>query len=500
MDRRAATVIIGAGPAGLTAAYELGRAGSGSIVLEADNTVGGIARTAAYKGYLFDIGGHRFYTRVPLVESLWTEVLGDDMLTRPRSSRIYYRSRFFQYPLEALDALRGLGPVEAARCAASYLRARLHPRHPEPDFETWVSNRFGSRLFNIFFKTYTEKVWGIPCNEIRAEWAAQRIKDLSLRTLIQEALGSRRSRRERSADPSQAIRTLIHEFKYPRRGPGMMWERMRDRVEAMGSPVLLNHAVEKIHWRPGAGITSVEAAGRRFEVENLVSSMPIRDLFAALDPAPPAALLNSVAGLNYRDFLTVALILRDRDIFQDNWIYVHEPSVKVGRIQNYKSWSPEMVPDQANTCVGLEYFCFEGDGLWSSPDAELVKRASSELCQLGLARRQDILDGTVVRMKKAYPVYDEAYQPALADARAFITANLPNLQLVGRNGMHRYNNQDHSMLTAILAARNILGASYDLWRVNADSDYLEEGGEISAADLNALAASQPVVPSRLSVG
>lgn len=501
MSGRALTAIIGAGPAGLTAAYELGRAGAESIVLEADNIVGGIARTACYKGYLFDIGGHRFYTRVSLIDSLWSEVLGADMLTRPRSSRIYYRSRFFQYPLEPLDALAGLGPIEALRCAASYLRARLHPRRPEPDFETWVSNRFGSRLFRIFFKTYTEKVWGIPCNEIRAEWAAQRIKDLSLRTLIQEALGSQRRRRERSADPGKAIRTLIHEFKYPRRGPGMMWERMRERVEAMGSRVLLNHAVEKIHWRRGQGVTGLEAGGgRRFEVENLVSSMPIRDLFSALIPAPPAAVLNAVAGLNYRDFLTVALILRDRDVFQDNWIYVHEPSVKVGRIQNYKSWSPEMVPDPANTCVGLEYFCFEGDGLWASSDEALVERAARELCQLGLARREDVLDGTVVRMKKAYPVYDDSYEPALQAAREFVAAHLPNLQLVGRNGMHRYNNQDHSMLTAMLAARNILGGNYDLWRVNADADYLEEGGEISAADLGALARSQPAVPGRLTAG
>lgn len=468
------------------------------MVLEADSVVGGIARTASYKGYLFDIGGHRFYTRVKLVEAIWDEVLGEDMLTRPRSSRIYYRGRYYRYPLEPVDAIAGLGPWEAARCGASYLKARLAPRLPEPDFATWVSNRFGSRLFDIFFKTYTEKVWGIPCHQIKAEWAAQRIQDLSLRKLVQEAFDPQRRRRGPGGS-GKAIRTLIHEFKYPRRGPGMMWERMRDRIEASGrGRVRLNHPVERVNWRPGAGVTSLIAGGERFQGDHYISSMAIRDLTGALDPAPPASLRRAVEGLNYRDFLTVALIVRDRGMFADNWIYVHEPAVKVGRIQNYKSWSEEMVPDPANTCVGLEYFCFEGDGLWNQTDAELVALASRELVQLGLAHQEDILDGTVVRMKKAYPVYDDTYAPALEAVREFAAANLPNLQMVGRNGMHRYNNQDHSMLTAILAARNVLGSSYDLWRVNAEADYLEEGSDISAADLVALESSQPAVPRHLS--
>ena len=489
--------IIGAGPAGLTAAYELAKKGVRSTIVEADNIVGGIARTASYKGYLFDMGGHRFFTKVSLVEKMWKDVLGDDMITRPRSSRIFYKKRFFNYPLEPKNALFGLGVFEAVHCGLSYMWARAFPRKPEPDFETWVSNRFGRRLFNIFFKTYTEKVWGIPCNEIRADWAAQRIKDLSLRSLVLDALKPKS--KKANAPKDKVIKTLINEFLYPRRGPGMMWEKTQAIVEQAGSRVHMNTPVEKIEWEPGR-VTGVCAGGQRFEAEHFISSMPIRELIHSLEPAAPAELKKAADNLHYRDFLTVALIVKDRNLFPDNWIYIHEPDVKVGRIQNYKSWSPEMVPDPENTCLGLEYFCFEGDGLWTMSDEDLIGLARKELSQLGLAREEDFVDGTVVRVKKAYPVYDETYLEAVTIIRQWLTANVPNLQLVGRNGMHRYNNQDHSMLTAILAARNIMGSSFDLWQVNVDAEYHEKGGEITEEEVRAMDRTQPLVPARVASG
>ncbi len=408
-------LIMGAGPAGLTAAYELSNKQIPSVVLEADPVVGGIARTANYKGYLFDMGGHRFFTKVTLVEQMWKEVLGADFITRPRVSRIYYRRKFFQYPLEPMNALFGLGIVESIRCGLSYVKAQCIKSRPEEDFETWVSNRFGKRLFQIFFKTYTEKVWGMPCRDIKAEWAAQRIKDLSLFTLVWSAI---RPRKKHPRD--KVIKTLIHEFQYPRRGPGMMWERTRDIVEERGSKVLLNTRVEKIHWRPGA-VTAVTAGGRKFAAEHFISSLPIRELIQSLDPPPPPHILRAAEDFHYRDFLTVALIVRGKDLFPDNWIYVHESKVKVGRIQNYKNWSPEMVPDSETTCLGLEYFCNEGDDIWSMNDEALVDLGRQELGALGLVNPEAVMDGTVVRVKKAYPVYDEFYRKGLAAIQEFLS-------------------------------------------------------------------------------
>ena len=486
-------IIIGAGPGGLTAAYELSRRQVPSLVLEASQVVGGLAQTAEYKGYCFDIGGHRFFTKVSLVDQMWREVLGADFIKRPRLSRIYYNSKFFNYPLVPMNALIGLGLLESALCGFSYLKSALFPKKPEDDFETWVSNRFGRRLYEIFFKTYTEKVWGIPCHEIRAEWAAQRIKGLSLFSAVWNAIVPKRG-----GDKQKAIKTLIHEFEYPRRGPGMMWKKTRDILEQRGSPVLFDRPVDKILWEPGR-VLAVRSGGETYTGDHFISTMPIRNLLEALDPAPPERVRQAARDFNYRDFLTVALMVRGRDLFPDNWIYVHDPRVSVGRIQNYGNWSPEMVPDPETSCLGLEYFCFEGDGLWTTPDDQLIRLARKELALLGLVKEEDVFDGTVVRMKKAYPVYDGTYRRGLDVVREFLSA-VPNLQLVGRNGMHRYNNQDHSMLTAILAARNILGARYDLWSVNADTEYHEEGGEITEKDLAALELSQPLVPERLGRG
>ncbi len=485
-DSGPSVVIIGAGPAGLTAAYELSKNEVPSVVLEADSTVGGLARTVVYKGYHFDIGGHRFFTKVTLVEKMWREVLEDDFLPRPRLSRIYYRSKFFRYPLEPMDALFKLGLVETMRCCFSYLMAKLSPTLPEDHLEAWVSNRFGRRLFQIFFKSYTEKVWGIPCNQIGAEWAAQRIRGLSLKSLILNAIKPKRNQGKK------AIKTLIHEFYYPRKGPGMMWERTRQIVEERNSKVVFRAPVEKIRWQPGA-VTAVEAGGVTYTGSHFISSMPIREFIRCLEPAAPEAVRKAAEDLKYRDFLTVSLICRGRDLFPDNWIYIHESSVKVGRIQNFGNWSPEMVPDQETSCLGLEYFCNEGDELWEMPDEQLKEQARQEVARLGLVKSEDVLDGAVVRMPKAYPVYDATYQRGLATIRAFLET-VPNVQLVGRNGMHRYNNQDHSMLTAILAARNVLGGRYDLWQVSADEEYTEQGAEITEAELKAFEASQPLVP------
>jgi protoporphyrinogen oxidase len=463
-------VVIGAGPAGLTAAHELTDLGHQSIVFEKDDQVGGIARTVSYRGYRFDIGGHRFFTKVDIIQTLWEELMGDDFLVRPRLSRIYYRDRFFDYPLRPGNALRGLGPVESIRIVASYLKARGFPNSDERTFEDWVVNRFGRRLYEIFFETYTEKVWGIPCSEIGADWAAQRIKNLNLTQAIKHAfLGGRTG--------GSVITTLIDEFQYPRLGPGMMWERWCERLEARGVRTHLEAEVVDLHHQGGRveAVTVRFGNGRteRVSADHFVSTMPARRLVYSLDPPAPESVVAAAGKLKYRDFLTVVLIVRDAEVFPDNWIYIHSPNVKVGRVQNFKNWSPEMVPDPSTTSLGLEYFVNEGDELWSAPDKALVELGEAEMIRLGLIRPDTLIDGTVVRMPKAYPVYDSYYEEALATVRGY-TSSLTNLQLIGRNGQHRYNNQDHSMLTGIYAARNVDGADYDVWSVNVESEYHEE--------------------------
>jgi protoporphyrinogen oxidase len=469
------TIIIGAGPAGLTAAYELARAGRTAIILERDSSyVGGIARTVSYKGFRFDIGGHRFFSKNAEVEELWTAILGDQMIERERLSRIYYRGRFFKYPLESFDVLRQLGLFEATACITSYFAARLSPRRPLVSFEDWVINAFGHRLFAIFFRTYTEKVWGIPCNQISADWAAQRIKDLSMRALLSRAF-SLRSRRD-----GPVIKTLIDRFRYPRHGPGQMWDTLAAQLRGRGVTIQMGEQVTAIA-RDAGGIVSVATIGQRgpksYRAKHLISTMPIRDLIASLNPPAPTQVARAASSLKYRDFIVVTLIIDRADVFPDQWIYIHEPSVKVGRIQNFKNWSPAMVPDPRYTLLGLEYFCFSQDPVWRADDATLIALASDELVQLGLADASLIVDGTVARQSAAYPLYDAHYAAAVDAVRDFVAHEIPNLQLAGRNGMHKYNNQDHAMLTGLMAARNIMGASYNLWRVNGDALYLEEGEE-----------------------
>ncbi|MGA2812436.1 MAG: NAD(P)/FAD-dependent oxidoreductase [Candidatus Acidiferrum sp.] len=482
-DDQTQVVILGAGPAGLTAAYELSNLDIPCVVLEQDAVVGGLARTVEYKGFRFDIGGHRFYTKVSLVQQIWRDVLGDDLLTRKRLSRIYYKSRFFRYPLEPMDAIRGLGVIEALRCALSFVRGRLFPTLPEPDFATWVSNRFGRRLFETFFESFTEKVWGMECRKIAAEWAAQRIQGLSLWSLLRDAVSGR---------PDQQTTTLIKEFQYPRLGPGMLWSRMKEIVEQRGVRVILDSPVERVEWQEGR-VVSVRAGGETYHGREFISSIPIRELIAKLNPAAPPALLAAGKNFHYRDFLTVALMVRGRNLFPDNWIYVHDSMVRAGRVQNYGNWSPEMTPSADWTCLGVEYFCNTTDAIWKAPDVDVIGLAKREMVQLGLVREDDVVDGVVVRMPKAYPVYGHDYKEGLASVRHFL-ATVRNLQLVGRNGMHRYNNQDHSMLTAILAARNVAGARFDLWNLSVDRDYLEAGPQISNEEIAALDRTQPLVP------
>ncbi|MGL5080411.1 MAG: NAD(P)/FAD-dependent oxidoreductase [Microcoleaceae cyanobacterium] len=469
MSNHYSTVIVGAGPAGLTAAYELTKNGVHPLVLEAAAQVGGISRTEVYKGYRFDIGGHRFFTKVDIVNQLWREVLADDFIQVPRMSRIYYQNKFYDYPLSIFKTLTNLGLIESVLILLSYLKAKVKARL-EPDleaetFEDWVTNCFGARLYRTFFKTYTEKVWGIPCNKIEAEWAAQRIKGLSLKKAVINALFG-----------SNDTKTLIKEFDYPRLGPGMMWERFQEKVDANGGQVSLNTRVVSIK-RKGYQITEVIAdqGGQqtRLTADNFISSMPVTALINRLDPLPPEEVLYAAQSLSYRDFLIVALVINKRHLFPDNWIYIHSPEAKVGRIQNFKNWSPEMVPDLSKTCVGMEYFCSVGDPIWEASDTELLDLATREIETLGLAQASDVEDGTIIRQPKAYPVYDREYRQHLQVIQEYL-ARFDNLQTVGRNGMHRYNNQDHSMLTGYLAARNLLGEHYDLWNVNVERSYHEE--------------------------
>jgi len=461
-------VIVGAGPAGLTAAYQWTKLGRQPLVLEMSSQVGGIARTECYRGYRFDIGGHRFFTKVKEVEQLWREILGDDFIKVPRLSRIFYRGKFYNYPINLRNTLSNLGIYESIRILLSYFKWKVWPSREEHNFEQWVSNRFGGRLYWHFFRTYTEKVWGVPCTEIRSDWAAQRIQNLSLKRAVMAALTN---------SNSSGASTLIKEFDYPKLGPGMMWERCRDLVEANGGEVRMQTRVDKINLEGERvkSITTVDSQGRVKEVlcDHTINSMPISLLVQRLQPAAPQHVLDAASRLKYRDFLIVALIVHGTDPFPDNWIYIHSPEVKVGRIQNFRSWSKHMVPDENHASIGMEYFCHRGDDIWEMSNEDLIHLASQEIVQLGLVKDNTIVDGTVVRQARAYPVYDAQYKENLDIIHQYVNT-IENLQTVGRNGMHRYNNQDHSMLTAMLAVKNILGEQHDLWNVNVERSYHED--------------------------
>lgn len=457
-------IIIGAGPAGLGAAHELTTRDVRPLVIEKSGLVGGIARTENYKGYRFDIGGHRFYSKCDEIRHIWREMLGDDLINVPRLSRIFYRGRFIKYPLELLDTVRCLGVTESALILLSYLKTQVCPPGEEQTFEQWVTRRFGARLFQTFFKTYTEKVWGIPCNVLRADWAAQRIRGLSFTRAVRNAIFR-----------SGGAKSLIQEFDYPVLGPGMMWERFQQSVVERGGRVEMNAEAVRL-MRENGRVTSVVVKQADDETEmpaeRVISSMPVTELVRRLSPAAPDDVLRAAEGLTYRAFIMVALIVDRADLFRDNWIYVHDPAVTVGRIQNFKNWSSAMVADPAKTCIGMEYFCSEGDALWTMADADLRDLAARELATLGLAEEADVEDGAIVRQPKAYPIYDEGYDRRVRVVRDFV-ATIGNLQTIGRNGMYRYNNLDHSMLTGMLAARNVMGEDHDPWSVNAERSYGE---------------------------
>lgn len=462
-------IIIGAGPAGLTAAYELMKKGIPSIIIEKSSTVGGLSQTVKYKGYHFDIGGHRFFTKVKRVDDMWREVLKEDFLKRNRLSRIYYKGKFFFYPIKPTDVVKKLGIWESFLCGMSYFKSKIIKRPKEDSFEDYIINNFGERLYKTFFRSYTEKVWGIPCTEIKAEWAAQRIKGLSFSSLLKTMIIGNRG---------DKIKSLIEQFYYPKYGPGMMWEKTREIIESSSlSKVLLNSSAKEIIYKDGTvekAIISNNGKEETIEVSGLISSIPIIQLFQMLTPGIDRKYIDAANSLHYRDFITIALVINKNNLFPDNWIYVHDPDVLVGRIQNFNNWSEYMSENNETTCIGMEYFCFETDDIWNKSDKDLIDMAKNELDKIGLAKKEDVVDGAVVRMQKTYPVYDDSYEAAMPIIKEGFS-HFKNLYPVGRNGMHRYNNQDHSMYTAMLAVENLAdGKNHNLWDVNVERVYHEE--------------------------
>lgn len=459
-------VIAGAGPAGLTAAYEACKKGLSPVVFEKEREVGGISKTINYKDYLFDVGGHRFFTKYDDVKKIWNEILGDEFLVRPRLSRIYYNNKFFYYPLKPLNALKNLGLINSISVMLSYVYSQIRPYKNVKNFEEWISNKFGKKLFSIFFKTYTEKVWGISCKEIQADWAAQRIKSLSLGKAILNSIGFLGKGR---------VTTLIDEFNYPRKGPGQMWNSARKRIEEKGGKVELNSQLIRFNRkddRIASALVKNSGSLQQVSGDHFLSTVPLRELVQSIRPAPPDKVLKAAQELKYRDFFTVGLIIDKPSIFPDNWIYIHSPEVRVGRIQNFKNWSPEMVPDPQMTTLGLEYFCFDTDEIWKKDDEELIEMGKKEAAQLKFASPEQILDGLVIRSPKTYPIYDEGYKERIEVIKNYLSS-LKNLQTIGRNGLHRYNNQDHSMLSAMFAIRNISGENCPVWDINIDDEYHE---------------------------
>jgi len=522
-------VIIGAGPAGLTAALEfLRRSGIHPIVLEASREIGGISRTVRYKGNRMDIGGHRFFSKSDRVMNWWMELLppekgagteytlryqnqqrtlragstGGDaetsdlvMLVRPRKSRIYFLRRFFDYPIKlSADTLGKLGFGRAVKIGFSYLAAKIAPRRPEKSLEDFLINRFGRQLYLTFFKSYTEKVWGVPCREISAEWGAQRIKGLSLTTAILHFLKKLFARREQEGIQQKGMETsLIEKFLYPKYGPGQLWEHAAQLIRSQGGEILLGRRASRLVVEEDR-IVAVDAVNdcgeqQRFLADYVFSTMPVRELIHALDTEIPADVREVADGLQYRDFVIVGLLVNelkareaDGSPLKDNWIYIQEPDVLVGRLQIFNNWSPYLVADPSKTWIGLEYFCNDTDDLWNMPDEELTKFAIREVDKIGILRSADVVDAHVVRIPKTYPAYFGSYD-RFELIRGFVD-RFQNLYLVGRNGMHKYNNQDHSMLTAMTAVDNILAGVTDkqsLWSINTEMDYHEEESEKTSA-------------------
>jgi len=495
---RTPVVVIGAGPAGLTAARQLVGAGDPVVVVEEDSVVGGISRSVERDGWRFDIGGHRFFTKVKPVEAFWHEVLPpEDFLLRPRMSRIFYEGKFYDYPIKLGNALSNLGIIEALRCGLSFLWVRIHPPKNLDTLEGYIVSNYGWRLYHHFFKTYNEKVWGVPASELSADWGAQRIKGMSLWNAVWEPVRSSLTGRRR--DKSKQVTSLIEEFEYPKYGPGMMWEHCAEQVVDQGGELRMETSAVNVHVEDGAAVAVTVASGgqvERLEASHVISSMPFTALARCIDPPVPEEVVAAADALHYRDFLTVALVVPEDRGFPDNWIYIHSPEVKVGRIQNFGSWSPYLVKD-GRTCLGMEYFVFEGDELWTCSDDELIALGTKELAHIGLVEPSDVEVGYVVRMPKAYPVYDDTYGDHVGVIRRWLEEHAPNIHPVGRNGMHKYNNQDHSMYTAMLTVENIHGAHHDIWSVNVEEEYHEvDDGVGSGSRSGSGGRDAPVVPRR----
>ena len=462
------TIVLGAGPAGLAAAYRLSREGYPVTVLEKEKQVGGLSKTYEYKDCYFDIGGHRFFTRIDEVMQLWIELLEDKLKITPRLSRIFYQGKFFDYPIKPLKALLKLGLLESVLVGLSFVRIKLFPQPRIRTFEEWVSQQFGRRLFRIFFKTYTEKVWGVPCDQISAAWAAQRIKDLSLKSLIKSALGGSRSKK---------IRTLIPEFHYPERGPGMMYSALAEGIEIKGGEMEVGSDVIKIK-RDNTGIISVQVktdgGNKTWAGKYFLSSISVTECLQKLDPPPPPEVLGAAGFLSFRAHVAVNLLIDQKEIFRDNWLYIHSPELGMGRIQNYKNWSSRMVCNQDITTLGIEYFCDEGDELWNTADEDLIALAKKELAATNLVSTDRVFDGFVKRSANAYPVYKIGYQDKLEVVKSYLN-QFQNLQCIGRSGQYQYNNMDHSILSGILAAKNIIKPEkkQDVWHTKVEDKYIE---------------------------
>jgi len=462
-------VILGAGPAGMACAYELSRNGRVATVLDRNPTVCGLARTIEYKGFRFDLGPHRFLTKNKEVDDLWHELVGEQYVEVPRLTRIYYRNKFFHYPLRPFNALFGLGLFTTARAVVSFLTAHVRSTRAEADtFEDWVVQRFGRRLYEIFFKTYTEKVWGIPCSQLSAEWAGQRIKGLDLWEAVRNAFFGQRGNR--------SVKTLADKFHYAARGAGQVYEIMSDRLVKAGTVVRNNFEVHRIQ-REGARLTRIHGVHNDQEVavdaDYVFSSIPLTEFVRILDPPAPVEIREAAQKLFYRDHITVNLILDRPSLFPDNWIYVHSPDVRMARLTDYGNFSREMLADHARAAVSVEYFCFAHEPIWLMEDADLIRLAKDELVQTGLCDPNDVIDGFVVRERDSYPTYYVGHREHFDKLKAY-AMTLENAQLIGRGGMYKYNNQDHSILTGLLAARNLLGGTCELWNINTDQEYLEE--------------------------
>jgi protoporphyrinogen oxidase len=456
--------IIGAGPAGMTAAYELLKAGAEVDLYESGAQVGGMARSLALWGQTVDLGPHRFFSRDTRVNRLWLEVAGNDYDMVGRLTRILYKGTFFHYPLRPFNALVNLGLVEASRCLASYGRARFGraPSGADASFEEWVVGRFGRRLFEIFFKTYSEKLWGIPCSELDADFAAQRIRNFSLGEAVKTAFGADASRHK----------TLVDQFAYPHGGNGSIYQRMANRCRAMGGRIHLQTEVARVAAVAGRATGLVLADGTCHPFDHIVSSMPLTALVRGLADVP-ADVAAAAARLRYRNTILVYLRVQGDNLFRDNWLYVHSPGLATGRITNFRNWTPHICGGQPDTILALEYWCNREDAIWQASDEYLLELAGRDIRAAGLLGGRALLEGRVLRLDKSYPVYARGFKAPLGVVAGHLR-QIGNLTVIGRYGAFKYNNQDHSILMGLLAAQNIMaGAQHDLWTINTDYEYQE---------------------------